>query len=124
MAESVDPSFEIDLRLIRHRKRNEDSNKKGWADNHLGDRDSLELVGRQDDLVKAVLATGKPVVVFLTNSGPLAINYVAENVPAILEGFYLGEEGGTAAADVIFGDFRPGGKLPVSFPRSTTSGLL
>lgn len=97
---------------------NEDTNKEGWADNHLGDRDSLELVGRQNDLVKAVLATGKPTVVFLTNSGPLAINYVSENVPAILEGFYLGEETGTAAADVIFGDYNPGGKLPVSFPRS------
>ena len=54
----------------------------------------------------------------MVNSGPLAINYVAENVPAILEGFYLGEEGGTAAADVIFGDYNPGGKLTVSFPRS------
>ncbi|MDH3492729.1 MAG: glycoside hydrolase family 3 C-terminal domain-containing protein [Acidobacteriota bacterium] len=97
---------------------NEDTNKEGWADNHLGDRDSLELVGRQNELVKAIQATGKPVVAVLTNSGPLAINYVAENVPAILEGFYLGEEGGTAAADVIFGDYNPGGKLPVSFPKS------
>lgn len=97
---------------------NEDTNKEAWANNHLGDRDSLELVGRQNDLVKAVLATGKPTVVFLTNSGPLAINYVAENVPAILEGFYLGQETGTAAADVIFGDYNPGGKLPVSFPHT------
>jgi beta-glucosidase len=97
---------------------NEDTNKEGWADNHLGDRDSLELVGRQNDLVKAVLATGKPTVVFMINSGPLAINYVAENVPAILEGYYLGEETGTAAADVLFGDYNPGGKLTVSFPRS------
>lgn len=97
---------------------NEDTNKEGWAENHLGDRDSLELVGRQNDLVKAVLATGKPTAVFLINSGPLAINYVAENVPAILEGFYLGQETGTAAADVIFGDYNPGGKLTVSFPRS------
>ena len=97
---------------------NEDTNKEAWATNHLGDRDSLELVGRQNDLVRAVLATGKPTVVFMTNSGPLAIGYVAENVPAILEGFYLGEETGTAAADVIFGDYNPGGRLPVSFPRS------
>lgn len=97
---------------------NEDTNKEGWAENHLGDRDSLELFGRQNDLVKAVLATGKPTVVFLTNSGPLAMNYVAENVPAIVEGFYLGEETGTAAADVIFGDYNPGGKLTVSFPRT------
>ncbi|MEO5857924.1 MAG: glycoside hydrolase family 3 N-terminal domain-containing protein [Pyrinomonadaceae bacterium] len=97
---------------------NEDTNKEGWADNHLGDRDSIELVGRQNDLVKAVVETGKPVVVFLVNSGPLAINYVAQAVPSILEGFYLGEETGTAAADVIFGDYNPGGKLPVSFPRN------
>jgi beta-glucosidase len=97
---------------------NEDTNKEGWAENHLGDRDSLELVGRQNDLVKAVLAQKKPTVVFLINSGPLAINYVAENVPAILEGFYLGQETGTAAADVLFGDYNPGGKLTVSFPRS------
>ncbi|MEO6590024.1 MAG: glycoside hydrolase family 3 N-terminal domain-containing protein [Pyrinomonadaceae bacterium] len=97
---------------------NEDTNKEAWAENHLGDRDSLELVGRQNELIKAVLATGKPTVVFMINSGPLAINYVAENVPAILEGFYLGEETGTAAADVIFGDYNPGGKLTVSFPRT------
>jgi len=97
---------------------NEDTNKEGWAENHLGDRDSLELVGRQNDLVKAVLATGKPTIVFLINSGPLSINYVVENVPAILEGFYLGQETGTAAADVLFGDYNPGGKLTVSFPRS------
>ncbi len=97
---------------------NEDTNKEAWAENHLGDRNSLELVGRQNELVRAVKETGKPVVVFLINSGPLAIEYVAEAAPAILEGFYLGQETGTAAADVIFGDYVPGGKLPVSFPRT------
>jgi beta-glucosidase len=97
---------------------NEDTNKEAWAENHLGDRDSLELVGRQNDLVKAVLETGKPTIVFLINSGPLSINYIAENVPAILEGFYLGQETGVAVADVLFGDYNPSGKLPVSFPRS------
>src|SRR5207248_3407111 len=97
---------------------NEDTNKEGWADNHLGDRDSLDLVGRQNDLVKAVLATGKPVNVMLINSGPLSINYIAENVPAILEGFYLGQETGVGVADVLFGDYNPAGKLTVSFPRS------
>jgi beta-glucosidase len=97
---------------------NEDTNKEGWADNHLGDRDSLELVGSQNELVKAVVETGKPTVVMLINSGPLAINYIAEKVPAILEGFYLGQETGVAVADVLFGDYNPAGKLPVSFPRS------
>ena len=97
---------------------NEDTNKEAWADSHLGDRDSLDLVGRQDDLVKAVMETGKPVIVMLINSGPLSINYIAEKVPAILEGFYLGQETGVAVADVLFGDTNPAGKLAVSFPRS------
>ncbi len=97
---------------------NEDTNKEGWADNHLGDRDSLELVGRQNDLVKAILETGKPTIVVLINSGPLSINYIAENVPAILEGFYLGQETGVGVADVLFGDYNPAGKLTISFPRS------
>ena len=97
---------------------NEDTNKEAWAENHLGDRDTLELVGRQNDLVRAVLETGKPTVAVLINSGPLAINYVAEKVPAILEGFYLGDETGTGVADVLFGDYNPAGKLPVTFPRS------
>ncbi len=97
---------------------NEDTNKEAWADNHLGDRDSLELVGRQNDLVRAVLETGKPTIVILINSGPLSINYIAEKVPAILEGFYLGQETGVGVADVLFGDFNPAGKLTVTFPRS------
>ena len=97
---------------------NEDTNKEAWAENHLGDRDSLDLVGRQNELVRAVIETGKPTVVVLINSGPLSANYIAERVPAILEGFYLGQETGTAVADVLFGDYNPAGKLPVSFPRS------
>jgi len=97
---------------------NESTNREAWAENHLGDHDSLDLLGAQNDLVKAVVATGKPVIVFLINGGPLSINYIAEHVPAILEGWYLGEEGGTAAARVLFGDVNPGGKLPITFPRS------
>src|SRR2546425_1611179 len=97
---------------------NEDTNKEGWADNHLGDRDSLDLIGRQNDLVKAVLETGKPTIVLLINSGPLSINYIAEKVPAILEGFYLGQETGIGVADVLFGDYNPSAKLTVTFPRS------
>ncbi|HXM47529.1 MAG TPA: glycoside hydrolase family 3 N-terminal domain-containing protein [Pyrinomonadaceae bacterium] len=97
---------------------NEDTNKEAWAANHLGDRDSLDLVGRQNDLVRAVLETGKPTIVMLINSGPLSINYIAEKVPAILEGFYLGQETGVGVADVLFGDVNPAGKLAVTFPRS------
>lgn len=97
---------------------NETSNREAWSENHLGDRDSLDLLGAQDELVKSVVATGVPTVVFLINGRPLSINYVAEHVPAIVEGWYLGQEGGTAAANVLFGDVNPGGKLPITFPRS------
>jgi beta-glucosidase len=97
---------------------NESTNREAWAENHLGDRDSLDLLGAQNDLVKAVVDTGTPTVVLLINGRPLSINYIAERVPAILEGWYLGQEGGSAAANVIFGDANPGGKLPITFPRS------
>lgn len=97
---------------------NESTNREAWSEQHLGDRDSLDLLGAQNDLVKAVLDTGKPTIVFLINGRPLSINYIAEHAPAIVEGFYLGQEGGTAAARMLFGDVNPGGKLPITFPRS------
>jgi beta-glucosidase len=97
---------------------NESTNREAWSESHLGDRDSLDLIGYQDQLIKAVVETGKPTVVFLINGRPLSINYAVEHVPAIVEGWYLGQEGGTAAAGVLFGDVNPGGKLPISFPRS------
>jgi beta-glucosidase len=97
---------------------NEQTSREAWAPEHPGDRDSLELLGNQDDLAKAMVATGKPVVVVLLHGRPNAVNYIAENVPAILDGWYLGQEGGTAVADVLFGDYNPGGKLPITVPRS------
>ncbi|MDX6443468.1 MAG: beta-glucosidase [Blastocatellia bacterium] len=81
-------------------------------------RASLDLPGRQLDLVKAVQATGKPVVVVLMNGRPLTINWIAENTPAILETWFGGTQAGNAIADVLFGDVNPGGKLPVTFPRA------
>jgi beta-glucosidase len=97
---------------------NEQTSREAWAPNHPGDRDDLDLLGSQDDLVKALLGTGKPIIVFLLHGRPNSINYIAEHVPAILDGWYLGQEGGTAAADVLFGDYNPGGKLPITVPRS------
>ena len=98
---------------------NESTSREAWADNHLGDVADLELSSQQNELVDAVRGTGKPVVVVLINGRPLALSHLAATVPAILEGFYLGQEGGTAVADVLFGDANPGGKLPISFPRAT-----
>jgi beta-glucosidase len=97
---------------------NEQTCREASRETHLGDRDNLDLLGKQNDLVKAILEAGKPTIVFLINGRPLTINYVAENVPAILEGWYLGQEGGTAATEVLFGDYNPAGRLPITVPRS------
>ena len=97
---------------------NEQTSREAWAPTHEGDRDNLDLLGNQDDLVKAILATGKPTAVFLIHGRPNSVNYIAANVPAVLDGWYLGQETGTAVADVLFGDYNPGGKLPITVPRT------
>lgn len=81
-------------------------------------RSSLDLPGRQLELIQAVHALGKPYAVVLMNGRPLSIDWVASNSPAILETWFAGTEGGNAIADVLFGAANPGGKLPVTFPRS------
>ena len=81
-------------------------------------RTSLELPGRQLQLLQAVQATGKPVVFVLINGRPLSVNWADKFVPAILEAWYPGSKGGIAVADVLFGDYNPGGKLTVTFPKS------
>ena len=87
-------------------------------------RASLDLPGRQEELLKAVVALGKPVVLVLLNGRPLSIGWAAENVPAILEAWEPGSEGGHAIADILFGDVNPGGKLPVTFPRKASHAPL
>jgi beta-glucosidase len=96
---------------------NEALSREAWGDEHLGDVTDLDLPGQQQELVDAVRATGKPVVALLLNGRPLSVTKLAETVPAILEGFYLGQEGGTAVGEVLFGDVNPGGRLPITFPR-------
>jgi len=81
-------------------------------------KSSLDLPGRQMDLVKEIYATGKPTIVVLMNGRPLTIGWVVENVPAVLEAWMGGTESGNAIADVLFGDVNPGGKLPVTWPRT------
>ena len=81
-------------------------------------RSSLDLPGRQMDLVKAIQATGKPTIVVLINGRPPTIGWIVDNVPAVLEAWMGGTEAGNAIADVLFGDVNPGGKLPVTFPRT------
>ncbi len=97
---------------------NEQTSREAWADNHLGDRETLDLMGQQNDLARAIFALGKPTVVFLLNGRPLSANLLAEKADALVEGWYMGQETGNAVADILFGRANPGGKLPVSIARS------
>ena len=117
IAEAVEVARQADI-IILAIGGNEQTSREAWGLNHMGDRASLDLIGRQEELVKAMLATGKPVVALLYNGRPLSINYLVQNVPVIFECWYLGQENGHAVADVLFGDVNPSGKLPMSFPRS------
>jgi beta-glucosidase len=97
---------------------NEQVSREAWALNHMGDRTTLDLIGRQNELVDAMAATGKPVIAFVFNGSPLAFNNLLAKVPTVFECWYLGQEMGGAVADVLFGDYNPGGKLPITIPRS------
>ncbi|MDZ7870681.1 MAG: glycoside hydrolase family 3 C-terminal domain-containing protein [Rheinheimera sp.] len=99
---------------------NEGLAREAWADKHLGDRTTLELSADQQLLAEQVLAVAgnKPVVLVLSNGRPLALGKLATTMPAIVEAWYLGQETGTAVANVLFGDVNPSGKLPITFPRS------
>ena len=97
---------------------NELINREAWSETHLGDRDDLNLAGMQNELAKAILKTGKPVIILLINGRPITIKELKKNAPVIIECWYLGQETGHAVADALFGKINPGGKLPVTFPRS------
>jgi beta-glucosidase len=92
--------------------------EKSMMSGEWASQSSLELPGRQQELMEAVAATGKPVVLVLVNGRPLNITWAAEHIPAILEAWHPGMEGGNAIADLLFGDANPGGRLPLSWPRN------
>jgi beta-glucosidase len=117
IAEAVQIASQSDV-IILAIGGNEQTSREAWNLKHMGDRASLDLIGRQNELVRAMLSTGKPVIVFLFNGRPLSIVEVARTAPVIFECWYLGQECGHAVADVLFGDFNPGGKLPITIPRS------
>jgi beta-glucosidase len=81
-------------------------------------RSNIHLPGEQEELIKAVKATGKPVVVLLMAGRPLIFNWTADNIPSVVYAWWLGTQGGNAMADVLYGDYNPSGKLPITFPRS------
>jgi beta-glucosidase len=117
--EEAQKAFDAAIRAVRHADLTvavlgELADMSGEA----ASRSSLMLPGRQEQLLEAAVATGKPVVLVLINGRPLNLTWASQHVPAILEAWYPGMEGGDAVADVLFGDANPGGKLPVSWPRN------
>jgi beta-glucosidase len=97
---------------------NEQTSREAWMGNHLGDRTSLDMVGRQDELVDALAATGKPIIALKFGGRPLSICKLADKAAAVFECWYLGQETGQAVAETLFGDNNPSGKLPMTIPRS------
>jgi beta-glucosidase len=95
---------------------NELTCREEWK-GHTGDRFDLDLLGRQNDLAKAIFELEKPTAVLLINGRPLSVNYLAEKAPALIEGWYLGQEQGTAVANLLFGKVNPSGKLAVTIPK-------
>jgi beta-glucosidase len=117
IAEAVEVAKKADV-IVLAIGGNEQTSREAWNLQHMGDRTSLDLIGRQNELVDAMAALGKPMIAFLFNGRPLSPMNLIAKVPVIYECWYLGQETGRAVADVLFGDFNPGGKLPISFPRS------
>ncbi|MCA9260355.1 MAG: glycoside hydrolase family 3 C-terminal domain-containing protein [Planctomycetales bacterium] len=117
IAEATELAREVDL-VILAVGGNEQTSREAWMGNHLGDRTSLEMVGRQNALVDALHQTGKPLVSVLFNGRPLAVGNLAAKSSALLECWYLGQESGAAVADVLVGVHNPSGKLPITLPRS------
>lgn len=117
IAEAVEKAKQADVVLLVLGE-NEQLSREAWAAQHLGDRPSLDLVGQQNALAEAMFALGKPTIVLLLNGRPLSVNMIAQRADAIMEGWYLGQETGNGVADVVFGKVSPGGKLPVTIPRS------
>ena len=126
------PSYDADEAMIREAEAvaktadvivlaiggNEQTSREAWADNHLGDRPTLELVGRQNDLVDRLAATGKPIVALVFGGRPLALQNVLAKCDAVIQCWYLGQETGVAVSNVLQGRVSPSAKLAISFPRS------
>jgi beta-glucosidase len=115
--EAVEVAQEAEI-IILALGENEHLCREAWAKTHLGDTMSLDLFGEQNELVEALTALGKPIVAYLTNGRPLSVQTLVDKVPALIEGWYMGQETGTAAADIIFGDVNPSGKLTITIPKS------
>ena len=97
---------------------NESMSREGWASNHLGDLPTLELLNGQQELITEIVGLGKPTCAFINSGPPMSIEKLVSSVPAVMQCWYLGQEGGYAMVDALFGEINPSGKLPISFPRT------
>ncbi|WP_371398446.1 glycoside hydrolase family 3 N-terminal domain-containing protein [Fretibacter rubidus] len=96
----------------------ESTSREAWNEQHMGDRNDITLIGEQKELIDALAATGKPMATVVISGRPLSLANVEDKLPAILYGWILGQETGTAVADILFGDVNPSGKMPVTVPRT------
>ncbi|HYM94085.1 MAG TPA: glycoside hydrolase family 3 N-terminal domain-containing protein [Chitinophagaceae bacterium] len=117
IAEAVEIAKQADV-IVLFVGGNESTSREGWATNHLGDLPTLDLLNGQNELIKEITALGKPTCAFVNSGPPLSIGNLVKAVPAVMQCWYLGQERGYAMVDALFGDVNPGGKLPISFPRS------
>jgi beta-glucosidase len=120
IAEAVEVAKHADV-IVLFVGGNESTSREGWATNHLGDLPTLELLNGQNELVKEIVAVGKPTCAFVNSGPPLSIGNLVNAVSAVMQCWYLGQEGGYAIVDALFGDINPSGKLPISFPRMAGS---
>lgn len=117
MAEAIDVAKQADV-VVLFVGGSESTSREGWATNHLGDLSTLELLNGQNELIKQIVSLGKPTCALVNSGPPLSIGYLCSAVPAVMQCWYLGQEGGYAIVDALFGDVNPSGKLPISFPRT------
>ncbi len=117
IAEAVEIASQADVVLL-FVGGNESMSREGWAPDHLGDLPTLELLNHQNELIKEIVSVGKPTCAFVNSGPPLSIGDLVNSVPAVMQCWYLGQEGGYAMADALFGEINPNGKLPISFPRT------
>lgn len=117
IAEAVKVAQQADI-IVLAVGGNEQTSREAWSLTHLGDRADLDLLGRQNELVNALAATGKPVLAVAIHGSPLAFTNLSQKANALFECWYLGQDTGRAVADVLFGDVSPSGKLSMSIPRS------
>jgi beta-glucosidase len=117
MAEAVEVAKQADV-IVLFVGSNAATSREGTGTSSPGDLPTLELLGGQNELIDQIVSLGKPTCAFISSGPPLSIGHLVEAVPAVMQCWFLGQEGGYAMVDALFGDVNPSGKLPISFPRS------